>query len=102
MYYMTRTFDHAGYYETRLVLAIVAIAVASWFLRTRHDRSYWIMLASGALFQGAMEWGLGLSGMRGPDFSLTVFGLQLRSRSKKTTRSSTEKPFIHLELDIED
>jgi len=79
MYYMTRTFDHAGYYETRLVLAIVAIAVATWFLKKRSDRSYWIMLASGVLFQGAMEWGLGLAGMRGPDYSLTVFGLELRS-----------------------
>ncbi len=77
-YYMTRTFDHAGYYETRLLLALVAIAVATWFWRTKNDRNYWIMLASGVFFQGAMEWLLGLAGMRGPDYSLTVFGLGLR------------------------
>ena len=79
MYYMARTFDHAGYYETRLLLAIVAIGVATWFWRNRNDRNYWIMLASGVFFQGAMEFGLGLAGMRGPDYSLSVFGLELRS-----------------------
>jgi hypothetical protein len=79
MYYMTRTFDHAGYFETRMLLALLAVVVATWFLRTKNDRNYWIMLASGVFFQGAMEWGLGLAGLRGPDFSLTVFGLELRS-----------------------
>jgi hypothetical protein len=79
MYYMTRIFDHAGYYETRLLLAVVAIAVATWFLRTKNDRNFWIMLASGVFFQGTMEWLLGLAGMRGPDYSLSVFGLELRS-----------------------
>jgi hypothetical protein len=78
MYYMARTFDHAGYYETRLLLALVAIAVATWFLRTANDRNYWIMLISGVFFQGTMEWSLGIFGLRGPDYSLTVFGLELQ------------------------
>jgi hypothetical protein len=76
---MARTFDHAGYYETRLVLAIIAIAVATWFLKKRDDRRFWVMLLSGVFFQGAMEYGLGIFGLRGPDYSLSVFGIELRS-----------------------
>ena len=29
-YYMLRSFDHAGYYETRLILMFVAAGLASW------------------------------------------------------------------------
>jgi hypothetical protein len=90
MYYMTRTFDHAGYYETRMLLALLAVVIATWFLRAKNDRNYWIMLASGVFFQGAMEWGLGLAGLRGPDFSLTVFGLQLRSMAAHLVQGIAE------------
>jgi hypothetical protein len=90
MYYMTRTFDHAGYYETRLLLAILAIAVATWFWRKENDRNYWIMLLSGVFFQGALEWLLGLAGMRGADYSLTVFGLELRSMAAHLVQGVAE------------
>jgi hypothetical protein len=78
MYYMTRTFDHAGYFETRMLLAILAIAIATFLWRRRGDQNYWIMLAAGVIFQGAIEWLLDIAGSRGPDYSLSFFTLDLR------------------------
>jgi len=73
---MIRNFDHAGYYETRLLLMIVAFAVALFFLIKRNDRNYLVMFLSGAFWQGFMELILKLMGLRG-DFILSVFGLTL-------------------------
>lgn len=41
--YMVRTLDHAGYYETRLMLAVAAIAVAGYFAAKKKDRSFGLM-----------------------------------------------------------
>jgi hypothetical protein len=76
-YYMLRSFDHAGYYETRSVLMILAIVVAVVFLRKRGDNRYLIMLISGIFWQAAMEYYLQVNGLRGAGYSLSVFGMKL-------------------------
>lgn len=74
-YYMARTFDHAGYYETRLVLAALAFAAALFFGRRRGDWRFMIMFASGVLFQGILEWNLELFELRGSAFTYSAFGV---------------------------
>ncbi len=76
-YYMLRSFDHAGYYETRSVLMILAIVVAIVFLQKRGDKRYLIMLISGVFWQAAMEYYLQSNGLRGAGYSLSVFGVKL-------------------------
>jgi hypothetical protein len=76
-YFMTRSFDHAGYYETRLVLMVLCIAIALYFLRTRRDPRYLLMFFNGAFWQASMELTLKLFGLRGAGFSISVFGLDL-------------------------
>ena len=39
-YLMLRNFDQAGYYETRLILMIVSLAVASYFVYYKQDRRF--------------------------------------------------------------
>jgi hypothetical protein len=76
-YYMLRSFDHAGYYETRSVLMLLAIVVAIVFLHKRGDNRYLIMLISGIFWQAAMEYYLQVNGLRGAGYSLSVFGMKL-------------------------
>ena len=54
-YYMLRSFDHAGYYETRLILMFVALGLAYHALRRKQDSRYLVMLISGVFFQGLAE-----------------------------------------------
>ena len=75
-YFMARTFDHGGYYETRAVLAVALAAFAIYQLR-EGDRRYLVMFLSGILFQGLMEGMLGYFGLRGPQFSISFFGMIL-------------------------
>lgn len=76
---MVRSFDHAGYYETRLVLTLAALAVAVWHAVARRDRSLLVAFACGAVLQGYMEYRLYAAGMRGDDYTLSLFGLTLSS-----------------------
>lgn len=76
-YLMLRSFDHAGYYETRLILMIVGITVAFWFVARKRDYRYLVMFASGVFFQALMEYMLQRRGMRGANYSLSVFGATL-------------------------
>jgi hypothetical protein len=78
--YLTRSFDHAGYYETRALLMLVGLAVSLYFWIRRGDANYLVMFLSGVFFQGLMEYRLITGGLRGPDYSLSVFGLQLPGR----------------------
>jgi len=76
-YYMLRSFDHAGYYETRSILMLIAISVALVFLRRRHDSRYLMMLGSGVFWQAAMEYYIQFNGMRGAGYSMSAFGVNL-------------------------
>ena len=73
MPYMVRTFDMAGYYETRLLLTLVALAFALFMLR-RGDRRFLIAYLLGVVLQGLLEWLLSVLGLRGP-FQMRFFGL---------------------------
>jgi hypothetical protein len=77
-FYMVRTFDHAGYYETRLVLAILALVVAAYFLIERRDSRFLVIMLSGVIFQALLEYRLQAAGLRGADYGLSVFGAHLR------------------------
>ena len=76
-YYMVRTFDHAGYYETRMVMVLVAFGVAIFALRKKGDSRYLVVLASGVFFQGLMEYILQATGLRGAGYHFSVFGIQM-------------------------
>ena len=75
MPYMVRTFDMAGYYETRLLLTLAALAFALFMLR-RGDRRFLIAYVLGVVLQGLLEWLLSAFGLRGP-FQMRFFGLPL-------------------------
>ena len=76
-YYMVRSFDYAGYYETRLIMMLVAFGVAFYFLRRKQDSRYLVMLVSGVFFQGLMEYILQLTGLRGAGYHFSVFGITM-------------------------
>lgn len=75
MFFMARTFDYAGYYETRLIIGLAAIAYALWRWRGG-DRGFLIAFFSGVVFQGLMEWVLQNAGLRG-HYTLGLFGIDL-------------------------
>ena len=64
-HYMLRSFDHAGYYETRSLLALLALGIALYFWTKRRDARYLVMFVSGVVFQAFLEWYLQSGGARG-------------------------------------
>lgn len=74
---MLRTFDHTGFYETRLILLVIGLAVAGYFFYYKRDRRFLILFASGALFQTVMEYALQTQGQRGADYHVMIFGTRL-------------------------
>ncbi len=76
-HFMLRCFDHAGYYETRSVLPLLALGIAAWFWKSRRDHRFLVMFLSGVAFQGYMEWYLQSGGSRGSGYGFTVFGVAM-------------------------
>src|SRR5271155_310376 len=72
-FFMARTFDHGGYYETRAILALFT-GVYAVYRAARGDRRFLVMFLSGILFQGLMEGMIAASNLRGAHFSISVFG----------------------------
>ncbi len=73
-FWMIRTFDHAGYYETRLILMAVSLVVAGYFAYYKSDRRFLWMSASGAVFQTAIEYVLLFRVLRTGDHTISIFG----------------------------
>lgn len=73
-FWMIRTFDHAGYYETRLILMAISLVVACYFAYYRPDRRFLSMFISGAVLQTLIEYGLLFSGLRAGTHTISVFG----------------------------
>lgn len=73
-YFIVRSFDHAGYYETRLLLLLIGLALVTYAAVRKRDYRYAIAFASGVVFQGLMEWRLAALGLRGKNYSLSLFG----------------------------
>lgn len=76
-YFVLRTFDQAAYYETRVLLMVISLAIAGYFSYYRRDRRFLLMFASGVLFQALAEYLLQSQGLRGSNYSFSVFGVRL-------------------------
>ena len=76
---MIRSFDHAGYYETRVILVVIVMLLSLYYLMRRGDGNYLVMILCGAFFQGMMELSLKGMGLRGQAYTLSVFGTALPS-----------------------
>ncbi len=77
-YSMVRTFDHAGYYETRLILMLITLGIAIYKYRFKGDRRFLIIFASGALLLTVTEYLLQLNGLRGAGYNFSLFGIVIR------------------------
>jgi hypothetical protein len=95
-YWMVRTFDHSGYYETRLLLALVATGVALYFVITRRDYRFAVILVSGVFFQALLEYRLQAGGLRGAAYELSIFGLRLRGWPAFTFQGCAEGGILAL------
>jgi len=73
-FWMIRTFDHAGYYETRLILLAINLAIACYFIYYKRDQRFLVMFASGAILQTIIEYTMQFGGLRNNFHSISVFG----------------------------
>ena len=74
---MVRSFDEAGYFETRVILMIIALTVSLFFALKKEDNNYIIMFISSTIFFGIVELILFSLGMRAEGWTVTVFGLTI-------------------------
>lgn len=87
---VVRSFDHAGFYETRFVLMVVALLASLYFLRFHRDPRYVFLFSSGAVFQTLVEASYACLGLRGPDHAITLFGVKMEGASKVLMQGLTE------------
>jgi hypothetical protein len=73
-YWMVRTFDHAGYFETRLVLSVLAFAYALWRRRSG-DTRFLIAWVVGVVAHASVEGSLAAAAARGAGYGLAAFGV---------------------------
>src|SRR5262249_57636300 len=76
-FWMIRTFDHAGYYETRLILMAISLVVACYFAYYKPDRRFLLMFASGAVLQTILEYVVLFDGLRVGAPTVWVFGARM-------------------------
>ncbi|MBM4232564.1 MAG: hypothetical protein FJ160_00115 [Gammaproteobacteria bacterium] len=74
-YFIVRSFDHVGYYETRLVLLLIGLALVTYAAVRKRDYRYALAFASGVVFQSLLEWLLAALGLRGRNYSLSLLGV---------------------------
>ena len=74
---MVRSFDEAGYYETRVILMILALFIALFFYFKKDDRNYIIIFISSTIFFGIVELIMFSLGMRAEAWRLIVFGVEI-------------------------
>jgi len=72
---MVRSFDEAGYYETRVILMILALAISLFFAFKKEDNNYIVIFISSTIFFGIVELLLFSLGMRAEGWTISVFGL---------------------------
>lgn len=75
-YLMLRNFDQAGYYETRLILMVVSLAVASYFVYYKQDRRFLQMFGLGVGLNVLGKFGA-VAGELNAVSPVTIFGLTL-------------------------
>lgn len=89
-FWMLRTIDQAGYYETRLILMAVSLAIAGYFSYYKRDKRYLVMFICGALLQMIAEYALQFGGFRGATYTLSIFGMQLPGVLRPVYQGLTE------------
>lgn len=89
-FWMLRTFDQSGYYETRLILMAFSLAVAGYFAYYKRDQRFITMFVCGAVLQMVTEYLLQLGGMRGAEYSISVFGMKLPGLIQPIYKGLTE------------
>ncbi len=72
---MVRSFDEAGYFETRVLLMIIALAISLFFAFKKEDNNYIVIFISSTIFFGIVELILSSLGMRAESWTVTVFGV---------------------------
>jgi len=75
-YLMLRNFDQAGYYETRLILMIISLAVAAYFYYYKQDRRFLLMFVIGVALNILGKFG-GIVGELNSVAPVRVFGFSL-------------------------
>jgi hypothetical protein len=76
-YLMLRNFDLSGYYETRLILTLISLAVAAYFIYYKRDNRYLLIFGCGVLLHTLMEFGLRWLGERNTEQAISIFGMTL-------------------------
>ncbi len=75
-YLMLRNFDQAGYYETRLILMVISLAVAAYFFYYKQDRRFLLMFGIGVALNVLGKFG-GVMGELNAVAPVKVFGIAL-------------------------
>ena len=73
---MLRNFDQAGYYETRLVLMVISLAVAAYFFYYKQDRRFLLIFGVGVALNVLGKFG-GVVGELNAVAPVKVFGIAL-------------------------
>jgi hypothetical protein len=76
-YWMIRTFDRAGYYETRLVLMAICLVIACYYAYYKPDRRFLLMFGFGAVMQTVIEYILQVGGLRAGGTAVSLFGARM-------------------------
>ncbi|MHA1762924.1 MAG: hypothetical protein ACTSYC_04090 [Promethearchaeota archaeon] len=76
---MVRNFDQAGYYETRMILLIFALALSLYFMTKKKDKNYIVIFLSSAIFFSIVELIMTILGMRAENWTISIFGLIIPS-----------------------
>ena len=78
---MVRSFDEAGYFETRVILMILALAISLFFAFKKEDNNYIVIFISSTIFFGIVELLLFSLGMRAEGW--TIYSCILMNSKKK-------------------
>ena len=71
------TYDHYAWYETRLILMLAGLVLSLYQLLARRESRYLVIFLSSGLMMGLMEYVLQAGGLRGDDYSFSLFGKEL-------------------------
>jgi len=74
---MVRSFDEAGYYETRIILMILALAISLFFAFKKEDNNYIVIFISSTIFFGIVELVLSSLGARAETWRIVVFSIEI-------------------------
>lgn len=75
-YLMLRNFDQAGYYETRLVLMVISLAIAAYFFYYKQDRRFLLVFGVGVALNVLGKFGV-VVGELNATAQVKVFGIAL-------------------------